>query len=468
MRKLVLKTGALVVFMFAICSVATAQTHKKEVIVADRVIAVVGDRMILQSDLQMAEAYMKEKNSIPFTEEFTEEEKAYLLNQMMTQKLLAAQSQLDSLEVQDTRVLTAVQGRIDEMVAEAGSITALEQKQRKPIYMLRTELFDQMREQLMAETMTQHIQGKVIVTPDEVKGIIKGISKDSLPLIPEQYEYSQIVIKAPSNDVTRNAVKERLLEIRDRIMKGANFAALATLYSDDTETAKKGGEMLETSPQMVVAPFADAMVSLPVGGVSNIVETEYGFHLIQLIGKNNGKYDVRHILMRTKFSVEDIEKASTQLDSIKAIIESDEITFAKAAEKYSHDDDTKFTGGVAVNSEEANYTGSVAKKRTTFYVDQLRGDYTALANLKEGEISKPFQTYDNSGNLVCKIVMLKNRLPEHIADIKQDYTYLVDVAKTIRMQEVFEKWLKVQKEKMYVRVEEPFNQFDVIKQAWVK
>lgn len=467
MRKRVLNIATLIVLMCTVC--LNAQAQKKQSFIADRVIAVIGDRMILQSDLQMAEAYMKEQNRIPFTEQFSEEEIAALLNQMMTQKLLAAQAQLDSLDLPEARVFTTVQERINEMIAEAGSAQALEQQRKKPIYMLREELTQQMREQMLAQLMIQDVQGKVIVTPDEVKSIIKGIGKDSLPLIPEQYQYSQIVIKAPSNEKTRTAVKEKLLDIRDRIMKGANFAALATLYSDDTQTAKKGGEMVAT-PQMVVAPFADAMVSLPIGGVSNIVETEYGFHIIQLISKNKttGEYTVRHILMRSKFEAEDIQNAMIQLDSLKKEIEGKSITFEKAAEKYSHDENTKATGGVAVNSIMANNTGSAKMKSTKFFIDDLRYDYQALAGLKEGEVSAPFQAYDDSENIVYKIVRLDKRIPEHTADIKQDYIELVDVAKKIRMDQAFSKWLKTQKAKMYVRIEEPYSQFSIIKENWDK
>lgn len=465
MRKGILNIALLMVLMCAFCSNVSAQ--KKQSFIADRVIAVIGDRIILQSDLQMSEAYYKEQNRIPFSEIFSDEEKALILNQMMTQKLLAAQAQLDSLTVNEARVLTATQERIEAMIEQAGSTQALEQQRRKPIYMLREEIREQFKEQMLAQMMTQEIQSKVIITPDEVKSIIKKISSDSLPLIPEQYEYSQIVIKAPATEETRNAVKERLLELRDRIMKGDNFAALATFYSDDTDTAKKGGEMTVT-PQMMLAPFADAMVSLTVGGVSNIVETEYGFHIIQLIAKNGDKYTVRHILLRPKFSIEDINNAMTQLDSIKKNIESGAITFAKAAEKHSQDEDTKFTGGIVVNSEQANNTGDVKMKSTKFFVNELRGDYEALSKLKEGEISEPYQTYDNSGNIVCKIVTLKKRTPEHIADIKQDYTMLVGYATNIKMENVFKKWLKEQKAKMYIRIEEPYNSMDIIKESWEK
>ncbi|MEG0499778.1 MAG: hypothetical protein RR550_01490 [Rikenellaceae bacterium] len=203
MKKRFLNIAALIVLMCAICSSAEAQ--KKQSFIADRVIAVVGDRMILQSDLQMAEAYMKEQYQIPLSEKFSDEEVAHLLNQMMTQKLLAAQAQLDSLDLPEARVMTTVQERIDQMIEQAGSAQILEQQRKKPLYMLRMELTDQIREQMLAQLMTQHIQGKVIVTPDEVKSIIRGIDKDSLALIPEQYEYSQIVIKAPSNEKTRKS-----------------------------------------------------------------------------------------------------------------------------------------------------------------------------------------------------------------------------------------------------------------------
>lgn len=465
MGKRFINIAALIVLMCAVCFNANAQ--KKQSFIADRVIAVIGNRMILQSDLQMAEAYVKEQNRIPFSEEFSDDEKAQLLNQMMTQKLLAAQAQLDSLDLPETRVLTAVQERIDEMIEQAGSAQELERQRRKPIYILRTELSDQLREQMLAQLMTQNVQNKITITPDEVKSIIRDLRKDSLPLIPEQYEYSQIVIKAPSNDKTRTEVKERLLSLRERIMKGENFAMLATLYSDDTESAKKGGEMVVTS-QMVVPTFADAMVSLTVGGVSNIVETEYGFHIIQLISKNNGKYTIRHILLRSKFADEDIKIAYNELDSIRTAIESKSITFASAAEKYSHDTDTKFTGGVAVNSEQANMTGNVKMKSTKFFVDELKGDYEALSKMKEGEISLPFQTYDNSGNIICKIVLLNKRIAEHTAEVKQDYTLLVDMAKDIKMKRAFEKWLIQQKAKMYVRIEAPYDQMDIIKANWSK
>ncbi|MEG0499780.1 MAG: peptidylprolyl isomerase, partial [Rikenellaceae bacterium] len=173
-------------------------------------------------------------------------------------------------------------------------------------------------------------------------------------------------------------------------------------------------------------------------------------------------------LMRSKFEAEDIATATTQLDSIRTAIENKSITFEKAAEKYSHDEDTKFTGGLAVNSAQANMSGSAKMKSNKFFIDELAGDAEALETLKEGEISAPFQTTDNPGNLVCKIVKLNKRIPAHTADIKQDYIYLVDVAREIKMQQTFDKWLKAQKAKMYVRIEEPYNQFPIIKASWDK
>ena len=454
-----------VVMMLCVCTGANAQ--EKEVFIGDRVIAVVGDRMILQSDLQMAEAYLKEQNKIPFTEDFSDEEKAKVLDQMMTQKLLAAQAILDSLELPESRVFEMVEERIAAMIDQYGSIQKVEEARRKPIYMLRTELMDQMREQMLSQLMTQSIHDKITVTPDEVKRIIKTIRKDSLPFIPEQYEYSQIILKAPSNESTRSGVKEQLLAIRNRVMNGDNFAALATFYSDDTESAKRGGEMVVT-PQMVVAPFADAMVSLTVGQVSNIVETEFGFHIIELVEKNDDKYTVRHILLRSKFSAEDIAVAIAKLDSVQTEIVGEKIKFEEAALKFSEDEDTKSNGGLAINSDMAVRSGNVKMKSNKFFINDLKGDYQYLADLKEGEVSKPFVTYDNSGNKICKVVKLNNRIPEHISNVKEDYILLVDFALNIKQTKHFEKWLKKQKERMYVRIEEPYVKYATIEKSWGK
>ncbi len=443
-----------------------AQDNKKEVIVADRVIAVIGDRMILQSDILMTEAYLKEQNGIPFTEKLTNDEVANMLNSMMTQKLLAAQAELDSLELPHANILQSVEARIGQLTEQLGSVQAIEQRYRKPLFMLRVELMDQMREQMLAQMMTEEIRSKVIITPKEVKSIIGKMDKDSLSIIPEQYEYSQIMLKAPSTEATRSAVKERLLEMRERIMNGANFSALATLYSDH-ESAKRGGNMTVTS-QMVVPEFADAMVSLPIGGVSNIVETDEGFHIIQLVGKNGDKYDIKHILMRTKFTLEDLQKAHARLDSIRTAIVDKSITFEEAAGKYSEDEATNKTGGTVVNSQQANYYGAVELKSTKFFVNELQSDYSALSSLKVGEVSEPFQSYDESGNIVYKIVRLDGKIKEHIANMKDDYSQLRELALSKKTDAVFQKWLKKQKERMYVRIEKPYSEYKIIKEAWDK
>lgn len=466
MRQRFLNIAILLLFVGTICGKSIAQESKREVIIADRVIAVIGERMILQSDLQMAEAYMKEQHRIPFSEEFSEEEKATLLNNMMAQKLLAAQAQLDSLDLPASQIQSNVDSRIEQIIESYGSIKAVEERYRKPMYMVRMELTEQLEEQGLAQMMTQDVYGRVKITPDEVKKIIKKIPKDSLPLIPDQYEYSHLVIKAPATEQTKNAVKEELLDLRVRVMEGANFAALATLYSDH-DSAKKGGEMTVT-PQMVVPAFADEMVSLPVGGISNIIETEEGFHIIQLLGKNGDKYNIRQILMRTKFSLSDLQVAMTKLDSIRTEILDENISFFEAVSQFSDDKDTKLTGGVVVNDIQAMYTGQVRLKTTKFFVDQLGADYQPLSGLKEGEISKPFQTYDDSGNLICKILVLTKKTPQHTADLKNDYSYLVDVATDIKTNEYFAKWLQKQKAKMYVRVEEPYSNYSLIKKEWDK
>ncbi len=461
-----IKRVALMMLISTFAVSGYSQNGEKEVIIADRVIAVIGDRMILQSDLLMTEAYMKEQAGIPLSENLTDDEMAMLLNNMMTQKLLAAQAELDSLEVSHGDILASVEGRVAQLLDQYGSIQAVENKFGKAMYMLRAELMDQMKEQMLAQTMTNEIRSKVTITPREVKEIIGKMDKDSLTLIPEQYEYSQILFKAPSTEETRSAVKERLLGMREEIMNGKSLAAFARMYSDH-ESGNVGGEMTVT-PQMVYPEFADAMVSLPIGGISNIVETEEGYHLIELLSKNNDRYTIRQILLRTQFSLIDQEKASLRLDSIRTEIDDKNITFEEAASKFSEDENTKITGGKMVNSIQSDQYGAAQLKSSQFFVNELGGDYRALSGLKEGEISAPFISHDETGNVVVKMVRLDKRSKEHIADLKRDYNHLKDMALSKKTDTTFQKWLQKQKERIYVRIEKPYRDYAIIKEAWDK
>lgn len=457
--------------LLGIAAVATAARPEggNKHFLADEVIAVVGDKMILLSDLEMALMYTRQYAGVPLMAEITPEEETRILNEMLLQKLFATKAEKDTLlTVNPVEISNNVEKRINELIQEYGSIRELERVSNKPIFMIRDEMNKQAREENLASMLQGKIQGKVIITPAEVKKMIARIPKDSLPLIATQYEYAHIVKKTPSDVAARMAVKEQLLELRNRIINGESFEALARIYSDDTNSALQGGDMGYQPIDYFTPPFADGFVPLSIGQVSNIVETEYGFHIIQLLDKKNDLYHVRHILIRPKFTIAQKNEALRELDSIAAAIRGGEVTFAEAAAKYSQDSDSKDNGGVVINNQKANNYRDLRYQSTRFFIDELRDDYAYLKDLKEGEISESFSSFDETGNTVCKIVMLIDVIPEHISNMDDDYTALVDYALGQKKKEVLTKWVKENIASTYIRLEPPYVDYDFGELDWAK
>lgn len=443
----------------------TAQ--EKKVFMADQIIAVVGDQMVLFSDLIMAQEYYKYENRIPSTDVLSDEETSDLLSQILLVKLMATQARIDSLDISGLDIESQIDERQAMMVEQYGSLEAVEKLRGKPMFLVRDDLRKQIEENTLAEEMRNMVIADVSVTPAEVQRLVKKLDEDKIPLIPIQYSYSQILIKAPSTSVEKMATKEKLLEYRQRVLNGDNFGAIARMYSDDQGSAERGGDMGFQSPKALVGEFSDAMVSLQVGQISNVVETEYGQHIIELIDKKGDKYRARHILLREKFTVEQLDKAMTKLDSIATEIRSGKATFSEMAKKYSNDEFSRNNNGRVVNDTKEQYMG-LRSKTDKFYVDELKTDYNILKNLEVGQISEPFQSYDNSGNLVCKIVKLDRIIPEHKANTDDDYTTMVDLVINQRKQEILEKWINEKVKILYIRLEEPYRSYEFKDVNWVK
>ncbi|MBE9488215.1 MAG: peptidylprolyl isomerase [Bacteroidetes bacterium] len=443
-----------------------ARAQEKKTYIADKIIAVVGDQMILFSDVVMAEAYYKYDNRIPENDNLSEEERTQILEQMLMMKLLATEARIDSLDVSQVNINSQIDDRQAMLVEQYGSVEKVEKIRSKPMFMVREDMKKQIEEQVLAEQMRGQVVGKVTITPAETKRLVKKLKDDEVPLIPIQYSYSQIVKKAPSNDDTKLAIKERLLDMRARVLKGDNFSALARMYSDDQGSATRGGDMGYQSPKALVAEFSDAMVSLKPCQISNVVETEYGQHIIELIDKKNNKYRCRHILLREKFSLIQLDKAIKQLDSLRDVIINKDNTFKDIAREYSDDADSKNNHGRVLNDEKEMYLG-LRSKTDKFYVDELKTDYSHLYNLKVGEMSTAYQTYDERGNLICKLIRLDNIYPEHKANINDDYTIIVDIVINKRKEEVLNTWLEQKIKELYIRIEEPYRSYK-FKNQWAK
>jgi len=287
----------------------------------DYVVAIVGKDIILASDIEQRLLMMKQSGEMPTSGD----PKCIILEQMLTEKLLLNQARLDSLKINSMGVEGALEDRLDRMVATLGSMKAVEEMYKKTSFQIKQELRETIKDQYLANQMQGTINEKVTITPSDVQKYFSARPKDSLPLLPDQYVFRQIVLYPPASGDAKLEARQKLLSIRERVLKGEKFANLAILYSQDIESAKRGGELGLASAKNYVKPFADACSNLKEGQVSNIVETEYGFHIIQMVERRGDLFNARHILIKPEFSAEDHLKVKNKLDSIARLIRQDSI-----------------------------------------------------------------------------------------------------------------------------------------------
>ncbi len=433
----------------------------------DEVIAVVGNKAIFLSDIYTQETLWKQQRGLNPNAKLSQTEKLSIFENLLTQKLLAISAIADSLPAGEVAAVGRVEERINSMIAQVGSQQALEEMMHTPIYLIREALMFQVVEENLANAMRREIVKDVAITPLDVKRYVKTVSVDSLEIIPRQIEYSQIVVLPPSDYDAKLKVKADLLELRRRIAAGDSFSALARLYSDDVATAKHGGLMDYSLLDKFVEPFKDAVKTLNVGGISGIVETEYGFHIIKLEDKRNNLYQLRHILMRTELDADQMQGAMTKLDSIANEIRDGKITFEEAAAKYSDDKKTKFTGGEVLNQQTVMMMGAKGQS-PMFYEDELQYDAQAVLSLKVGEISNSYVSYDPlTGTQIVKIVKLNADHPAHKAQIDKDYTYFEDKAKSNVMDSIFDKWIIDKISKTFIVIHEPYK-YSKFTLPWLK
>jgi len=439
----------------AIALVSFSPKAFSQKVMVDQVVAVVGSDAILASDIEQEILQMRADGT-----PVNDNTRCEVLENLMTQKILLNQSRIDSVFPSETQVESQLEQRLSYFSNQLGSQKAIEDYFKKSIYEIKADLKESLRDQIQTQQMQAKITDKVTITPSEVKAFFKSIPVDSLPMINLQYEIEQIVKYPSEASQAKFEVKQKLLALRQRILDGEKFATLAILYSEDPGSAKRGGELGFRSRGELVKPFADVAFNLKVGQVSQIVETEYGYHIIQLIEKKGDKVNVRHILMKPTFSPEDEIKVQQNLDSIATVIRQDSITFENAARKYSDDKNTNLNGGIMVNPQ----TGSFR-----FEKDQLMpADYFSIKELKEGEVSNAFESRDELANMVYKIVTVKKIIPAHRANIKDDYDVIQAIALRKRQHEFFVNWLSEKKKTMFIRIDPQFAKCTFRQEGWVK
>jgi peptidyl-prolyl cis-trans isomerase SurA len=416
------------------------QAQKK--VLVDQVVAVVGEKYILHSDIENQLMQMR-------AQQISGVNDCRVMKDLLAQKLLLIQAQKDSITVSSNQIESELERRLRYFIRQIGSEEKLENYYNKSIPEIKQDLRELLHEQMLTQQMQNQLMQDVEVSPREVKEFYNNLPKDSIPMVNKKVEINQIVKYPSENEEGELQARRRLLELRKRILEGERFSTLAVLYSDDPGTARKGGELGYRAQEELDAAFADAAFSLQEGEVSGIVESAYGFHIIKLIDREGDQVNVRHILIKPTVTIEQKQKVISKLDSIAQLIRTGDISFEKAAMEYSDDKQYKLNGGLLVNPMNSS---------NEFELEQLPNqDYTAIKDLKVGEISDPYEATDEKGRTVFKIVRLKSEIERHRANLEKDYDILKNAALQHKRQKMIQKWLKKKQEATYIHIDESFR-----------
>lgn len=427
--------------------------------IVDEIIWVVGNEPILLSDVEetriSSEAYGQPVDNPYCT----------IPEQIAVNKLFVHQAELDSVTVSESDVIRAVDNRINESIQAFGSREALEQMYGRSVSQMRENLKKQYREQMMADEVRQKLTTDVKATPAEVREYFKNVPNDSLPFIPTQVEVQIItsVPEVPRAEVER--IENKLREYARRVNSGeADFSTLAKFYSEDG-SARNGGELGYMGRNQLVPEFANVAFTLnDPKKVSKIVRSEYGYHIIQLIDKKGDKINVRHILLKPHIDDSEIEMGIARLDSIANDIRANKFTFDAAALALSDDKDTRNNHGLMANVDQQN--GTVSSR---FEMQDLPADVAKVVDtLSVGQISRAFRMTNDKGQEVCAVVMLKNRIEGHPANMTEDFQTLRDVVVNKRKEEKIEQWIKDKIKTTYVRISPDWRNCNFHYKGWVK
>ncbi len=448
---------SIIVLFFSFVSFAQQPENNPDVV--DKVIAVVGQNMIKKSELETA--YLQQKMNSNFIIENEYERRCDILEGMLINKLMLHQAEVDSVEVTEDEVNREMDNRIRYMISAYGSQEMLEKQMRRSLSEIKSYYKDVIKENIMIAQIEQKLTGSITVTPREVVDFYNSIPKDSLPTIEQEYVFSQIVKTPEVSEEEKERVKLKLNEYRDRILKGSKFSTIATLYSEDPASAKKGGELGFFSRGQMVGEFENAAFALQDGEISPIIETKYGYHIIQMIERRGNQVNCRHILLQPKVTPQQLQEAYDQLEQIKKEIDNGEITFEEAILKYS-DDASKINEGLIINPYNASAIFSKdAINETIFNVDKV--DFESM---KEGEITKPIR-FKTELSDAYRLIKINRKTDAHKVDLTLDYDKIQASALDNKKTEIIKEWANKRLKKTYVKIDADYQGCD-FKLNWIK
>ena len=425
--------------------------------IIDEVIWIVGEEAILRSEVEEERLRAQyEGQPIPG------DPYCVIPEQLAIQKLFLHQAELDSIEANESSVSSQVDMRMNYYISQIGSKEKMEEYFRKTSSEIREEMMTSVRNQMTIQQMQSKLTKDIQPTPAEVRRYFNSLSIDSLPTIPAQVEVQILSIQPPVPIEETERIKSQLREFTERVTSGnADFSMLARLYSEDTESAKRGGELGFVGKGQLVSEFADVAFNLTdPKRVSRVVETEYGFHIIQLIERKGERINCRHILLKPRVSYMDKQNAITRLDSIRSLIMADSLSFELAVARFSEDKSTMMSGGTMTNPN----TGA-----SKFEYQELPPEIARqIYNMKEGDISTPFTMIDRTKNKeVCAIVRLKTKRDSHKANLTDDFQTIRDMLTHKLSAETIDKWIRQKQKEIYVHIDPNWRGCDFQYPNWV-
>ena len=461
--------------LFIICSLFISRIAAQSVV--DEVIWVVGDEAILKSDVEAMRIQGQQEGM-----RWNGDPDCAIPEQIAVQKLFLNQAIIDSIEVTDAEISQGVEQYLENMINVIGSREKLEEYHKKNISQIRADLRESYRERQMVQGMQQKLVKDLAVTPAEVRRYFKDMPQDSIPFVPTEVEV-QIITQQPRIDQEEiNRVKEELRDYTNRINKGdATFQTLARLYSEDPGTARRGGELDYTGRGMLDPAFANVDFGLTdPKKVSKIVESEFGYHIIQLVDKRGDKIKVRHILRKPVVSDDAVQKALSRLDTVATAIRQGEVpemlkafinpdkpiekfTFEDAVSVFSDDKDTRNNNGLMFNVTQEG------QRTSRFKLADLPAEVAKTVDtLQIGAVSQPFQMINERGKTVCAVVKLKNRTEGHKATITEDFQVLKNMVLAKRREQVLHDWVVKRIKSTYVRINDRYRNCNFEYEGWVR
>lgn len=411
----------------------------------DGVAAIVGKNIVKYSDIERSLAQMRLRSSVTDAQA----SRCAILENLILTQLLVHKGEVDSVEVQEEQVKQYLDYYLSSDLQQYGSKEALREATGFSYDELKEQYDRMIRINLLSRNVEYQITEVVKVTPAEVTKFFKELPSDSLPMMPEKYEFSEIVIQPVISEAERDRVRTQLAELRERVLKGESFSMLATLYSQDPGSARKGGELGFFPRGQMVAEFESAAFALKPGEVSPIIETQFGFHIIQLIERRGNTVNARHILIIPKVSTEDLLKARMTLDSLAVEIRDGKISFEDAARQYSTVDNAKQGGTVTNPTDGSNRFDAEALKQNYFSV--------GIPGMDVGEIS-PATAFKNEDNRdAYRIVRLNRKYPSHKANLVDDYDNIYNAALVTAKQKRMREWARKQAKSTYIRLADEFQ-----------